>query len=369
MVTTKRENLLRAYQARQKEMLEEILHLERVQGDEARRRGFIKDGIDRAVKALSEGTVFLSGEGAKGVLIVGLQRLQDDILERFCSALEGRKTEANYALLTLDGVRAKVRKNKADTCWVIEIGPAGAPLFAWPAGCLPNGKAWEDSHKGTLFKLGGPRLPVSNGGAWWVGVLNATTPIDPAKSPLAVEFVIRGMEAMAKDGMTPLQRCRAQQRAAEEARARRAAIIAAAQEAGRRDGRRVVPDGKWTIPEGEEYIQAAERLAGETGPVPANLTDLVHAEIAAKRAEEEARLAAERAAEEARRRAEEEARLAAEKAAREAAEAEARRKAEIEEKARQHSGLTVEQWSSLPEKKRRLEIHKARLAGLIPMAA
>jgi hypothetical protein len=310
-------------------------------------------GIDRAVKALSEGTVFLSGEGAKGVLIVGLERLQDDVLERFCRALEGVKSRANNALLVLDGIRAKVRKNKADTCWVIEIDPKGAPLFAWPTAFLPDGRVWEDNYRGTLFKLGGPRLPVSNGGAWWVGVLNANTPIDPAKSPVAVEFVIKAMEAMAKDGMTPLQREAARQRAAEEARARRAAIIAAAQEAGRRDGRRVVPEDK-----GTEYIKAAERLAGESGPVPADLADRVHAEFAAKRAEEEAR-----------RKAEEEARIAAEKAAREAAEKVARQRAEIEEKVRQRSGFSEEQWAALPEKKRRLEIHKAKIAGLIPMSA
>jgi hypothetical protein len=360
---TKRTTLLREYQARAQSLREEITRLERVSTDEAHRRWFHLSGILRAIEALTKGRIFLSGEGAKGVLILGLNRLPDEAVERFCAALSLPKAKSNSALRALDGVRAHVRKNRADTCWVIEIDPTGPPLFAWPAGRLPDGRPWETTD-GTTVRLAGPRLPVTNGGAHWVGVINATTPIDPVRSPMAAAFVAEAMAAMARDGLTPLQREAARRKAEEEAEARRRAISEAAQEAGRRDGRRVVPEGFRTVGEGTEYIEAAERLAGD-GPVPANLADLVQAEIAARRAAEaEARRKAEEEAE-ARRRAEEEARLAAEKAAREAAEAEARRKAEQEEIARRHAGLSPEQWAALPEKRRRIAIHNARLAGLI----
>jgi len=361
---TKRATLLREYQARAEALRQEIQHLERVSTDEAHRRWFHLSGQLRAIEALTKGRIFLSGEGAKGVLILGLDRLSDEAIERFCAAVSRPKAASNAALRTLDGVRAFVRQNRAGTCWVIQIDPAGPPLFAWPAGRLPDGRAWETTD-GTTVRLAGPRLPVTNGGAHWVGVINATTPIDPARSPMAAAFVAEGMAAMAKDGLTPLQREAARRKAEAEAEARRQAIIEAAQEAGRRDGRRVVPEGFRTVGEGTEYIEAAERLAGETGLVPANLADLVQAEIAARRAAEaEARRKAEEEAE-ARRKAEEEARLAAEKAAREAAEAEARRKAEMEEIARRHAGLSSEQWAALPEKRRRIAVHNARLAGLI----
>lgn len=323
------------------ELSARISHLEVVSQDTAYREGFNLQALRRAEGAAKEDKVFLGGY-AKGVLILGISALGQEKAEKFVAACGGWKSHTNWALVQLDGEKGEIRKNKAGTCWVIDLAsPRRSVMFAWTSGPRE-------------VRFAGPRLNTTNGGAHWCGLISETTPFNREKSPNAVAFLERATACFAEHGMTPRQWADHERVLDNARRERHAEVVRAAISAGERDGAVVSVGFGYNPTRGGEYIAVAEEIAGETGPVPADLAEQIHSRFAAKRqAEEEARLMAELEAEQAR--------LAEEKAK---AEAEARRQADIRV-ACQSAGVSPEVWQAMSPKQQRLALHRARLAGKI----
>jgi hypothetical protein len=66
-----------------------------------------------AAEAARKGRLFLSGDGSAGVLLVNLQSLPDEVLEKFLTTFaEGRKAHANRATSQLAGLCAHIHSPK-----------------------------------------------------------------------------------------------------------------------------------------------------------------------------------------------------------------------------------------------------------------
>jgi hypothetical protein len=319
-----------------------ISHLETVSQDTAYREGFNLEALRRAEGAAKEDKVFLGGY-AKGVLILGISALGLEKAEKFVAACGGWKSHTNWALVMLDGEKGEIRKNKAGTCWVIDLAsPRREVMFAWTSGPRET-------------RLAGPRLNTTNGGAHWCG-LTSTSVITghEEKNPSSTEFLRKALTCWKEHGMTTRQWAEVESARQNAERERHAEVVRAAASAGERDGVIVSIGFGYNPTRGGEYIAVAEEIAGSTGPVPADLTNQICARFAAKRQiEEEALLMAELETEQAR--------IAEEKAK---AEAEAKRQNEIRV-ACQSTGVSPEQWQTMTPKQQRLALHRARLAGKI----
>jgi len=235
----------------------ELKTLERVSPDSAYRLSFNLDALNSAIRAEEEDRVFLSADGAKGVLVLGISALGAEKASKFIAACGGWKSHKNGALVALDGERGEIRRNAKGTCWVIDLAsPRGTILFGWESGP-------KEIH------LAGPRLNTTNGAAWWCGVVSATMPFDPQKNPRTVNYIRGAVECLAAHGMTLLawwksENARKVAEAEAESLARPARVAAEREEA-------------------EKAAQAAEeaRLMAEL--------EAEQERIAAERAEQEAR--------------------------------------------------------------------------------
>lgn len=323
------------------ELSARISHLSVVSQDTAYREGFNLDALRRAQGAAETNRVFLSGQGVKGVLVIGISARGPEKAKSFIASCGGWKSRANSALLCLDGEKGEIRKNKAGTCWVIDLAsPRGTTLFAWTSGPRE-------------VRLAGPRLNTSNGAAHWCGLVSATMQLSAEKAPVAVAFIKRAEACLAEHGMTPNQWERAENARRHAECERRNSVLNAAFQAAKGEGAEY-DYGGYGPQRGGEYREAAFALAGEVGPVSENLAELVHEKIAAvKLAAEEARLTEDLEAERAR--------LAEEKVK---AEAEAKRLAEIATTCRS-AGISLAEWQGMTPKQQRLALHRARLAGKI----
>lgn len=320
----------------------EITQLLTVSTDSASREGYRYGALRRAQQAAETDKVFLSGEGVKGVLIVGISALSPEKAESFVSECGGWKSHANSALTVLDGEKGEIRKNKAETCWVIDLASSrGTTLFAWETG--PRS-----------IRFAGPRLNTTNGGAHWCGLVSETMPFNPEKSPNTAGFIKRAVACLTEHGMTPNQWERTENARRVVEGERYAEVVRAAAKAGEADGVVVCVGFGCGVTRGEQYIAVAKELAGTTGPVPENLAELVREKItAAKLVAEEARLMAELEAEQAR--------LTEEKSK---AEAEAKQRSAIEATCRS-AGISFAEWPKMTPKQQGLALHRARLAGKI----
>ncbi len=308
--------------------------------DSSYREVFNFEPLGGAEGAAKDDKVFLSGN-AKGVLVLGISALGPEKAKRFIASCGGWKSHTNWALVALDGERGEIRKNKAGTCWVIDLAsPRRTVLFAWTSGPRE-------------VRFAGPRLNTTNGGAHWCGLVSETLVLDAEKNRHTLAFLAQAKACMAEHGMTPNQWERVENARQSAEINRRIEVLKAASDAARADSAAYVFGGygpQW----GEDYRDAAFAIAGESGPVPENLAVLIREKIASvKLAAEEARLMAELEAEQAR--------LAEEKAK---ADAEEKRQEEIA--ATCHvAGISPAEWEGMSEKKRRLTLHRARLAGKI----
>ena len=325
------------------EKMAEIEHLSVVSQDTAYREGFRHSALCRAQEAAETEKVFLSGLGVKGVLVLGISTLGFEKAKSFIAACGGWKSHANLALLCLDGEKGEIRKNAKGTCWVIDLASScRTTMFAWSSG--PGDT-----------RLAGPRLNTTNGGAHWCGLVSTSfsLQLSAEKAPAAMAYVKRATACLAEHGMTPNQWERVENARQSAENNRRIAVLDAAFSAAQSDGAQYSYGGygpQW----GVEYREAAFSIAGESGPVPENLTELICGKIAAaKLAAEEARLMAELEAEQVR--------LVDEKSK---TEAEAKRLAEVEKTCRA-AGISPDEWESMTEKKRRIALHRVRLAGKI----
>jgi len=314
-------------------MAERITALQNVSPDTAYREGFKRAALCRSIKAEEEGKVFLSGEGAKGVLVVGLDALPPERREAFLSALTAEKARANEALLQLDGCRGHIRRNKAGTCWVIDLGAAdGEVLYGWQTGPRET-------------RFSGPRLPVTNGGGHWVGLLGGGLAIDAGKSPKGAAALERAQSCWREHGRTPLQ----------QLRVRNAEIIRQGQLRVVRESAVSRAMGAMDIHpiEAARYRERWSQRAEEIG----DCGDLEERLLAEMRAEQQAAADAEAA----RQLAEEEAERARQaKSEQERAEADAEVTAVCAA-----LGLTADEYAAMSPKKQALARHKARLAGKI----
>lgn len=174
---------------------EEIKGCSNVSPDTAYRLSFNLSAAQRSVQAWRTGKIYLSGLRG-GVLVVGIHSLPAEKAEEFCLAVGGWKSHANGALLVLDGQYGEIRRNKRNTCWIVDLdSPHKTILFGWEAG-----------PRETL--LAGPRLNVTNGGGHWVGLVSSTTPINTAKAPRTVAFLQHATKCFAETGRTPRQQIR-----------------------------------------------------------------------------------------------------------------------------------------------------------------
>jgi hypothetical protein len=323
------------------ELTVRISHLQAVSQDTAYREGFNLEALRRAQSAAETDKVFLGGE-AKGVLVLGISTLGPEKAEKSIASCSAWKSHANSTLLLLDGEQGEIRKNKAGTCWVIDLAsPRRTVMFGWSSG----------PHE---MRFAGPRLNITNGAAHWCGLISAMTPYNADKSPNTVAFLQRATECLVEHGMTPRQRAKHQAEQETACRERYAQVVSAAVEAGKVDDVTVCVGFGYNPTRGGEYIETAQQIAGESGPVPENLAVLVREKIiAVKLAAEDARIIAELEAEQAR--------FAEEKAK---AEAKAKQQAEIATTCRM-VGISPEQWRGMTEKHQRLAFHRARLAGKI----
>jgi hypothetical protein len=337
-----RKKLAEKYKKTADELSADLRRLEAVSPDTAYRQGFNLEALRRAQHAAEEDKVFLSGQGVKGVLILGISALNPDKAEAFISACAGWKSHVNSVLELLDGELGEIRLNKAVTCWVIDLAsPRREIIFAWSTG--PGGQ-----------RLVGPKLNTTNGAAHWCGVITESVPLNREASPATVAFLERATQCFIENKMTPRQWERVENARKQAESERHGLVVRAAIAAGETDGVVVYVGCGYNPTRGEAYIQAAEEIAGTTGPVPENLATLVREKIAAiKRAAEEARLMAELEAEQAR--------LTEEKAK---AEDEAKRQEEIKTACRA-AGVSPEQWRDMTAKQQRLALHRARLAGKV----
>jgi len=328
--------LLSTLRAEEAELSAEITRLERVSPDSAHREFYRWQALSRALKAVEEGKVFLGGDGAK-VLIVGLHALPDALLERFIAAVGQTKSRGNEALVLLDGQRGEIRRNNERKLWVVDLSSTrGQILFGW--------------HGQRPCYIRGPRVPTTNGGGHWCGVVHrgAMPHILGTSAVHTVEFLDRAEAVLASTGMTPMQ---VEEAKSARYRACRQAAEAAAAALG-------TAGYDYPTAVGLRLVGGADNFGS---PIPPDLADRI---VAAIREEQAAAEAAKRAAEEARIMAEleaEQARLAAERAA---AEAEARRAAEVEATCTA-LGIAADQWTAMTDKQRRLALHRARLAGLV----
>jgi hypothetical protein len=194
----------------------------------------------------------------------------------------------------------------------------------------------------------GPRLPVTNGGAHWVGLAFVEVGHEAGKEK-TVAFIQSAMECLAKHGRTPMAH-QAWERAEREARnTMRDFAVKAMNRCG-------VPSynnryvGGWS-PACDRWTDRAVALGKSD-----DLVDRLTAEIMAEQtAADEARIMAELEAEQTR--------LAAEKAeAEKAAAAEAKRQSDIAATCRA-TGCTAEQWEAMTPKQQGLAMHRARLNG------
>ncbi len=319
------------------ELRARVRRLETVSQDTAHREGFSLAAVERQISADETGQVFLSGEGAKGILIVGLHGLTESERSRFVGALGGLKARSNSALLALDGVRGEIRRNAAGTCWVVDLAsPRRVPMFAWAAqtqGC------------GRSTKLGGPRLPTTNGGAHWCGLVSATMPITPEESPKACAYAQEGMACLAEHGCTPMQLEARRNAERAELCARQSAARVVVFLASKATGTTARMRGHWgDLTEFGERLMSLAMCGASQDAVVAH----IRAEQAAA---EEARIMAELVAEESAAKA----RIAAEQAAtlKRAALAAVLRAV----------GITQSEWDSMSPKQQGLAQHRARLAG------
>ncbi len=322
------------------EKMEEIVHLSKVSQDSAYREGFRHEALCRAQTAAETDKVFFSGLGVKGVLILGISTLEPKKAQSVIASSGGWKSHANSTLLCLDGEKGEIRKNKAGTCWIIDLAsPRRTAMFAWESG--PKS-----------VRLAGPRLNTTNGAAHWCGLVSEMMPFNTEMSPHTASFLKRAVACMTEHGMTPKQWERAENARRTAESERRSEIICAATKAGQIDGVVVCVECGCNPTRGENYILAAEELAGTTGPVPENLAELVHAKIAAtKLAAEEARIMAELKSEQLRIT---EAKIEAEVTAKQQVET---------EKVCRLIGVSFAEWQGLTPKQQRQALHRARLAG------
>jgi hypothetical protein len=336
------------YKAQADELSARIARLSVVSQDTACREGFNLEALRRAQGAAETNKVFLSGQGVSGVLIVGISALGPEKAERFIAACGGWKSHANWALLSLDGEKGEIRRNKAGTCWVIDLESLrGTTLFGWTAS--------KDFKRWTGVRYAGPKLNTTNGAGHWCGVTSESVIAGREEAnPHSVEFIRQATACWNEHGMTPRQWHDSESKRREAERKRYEEVVRAAAKAGEADGVVVCLGFGYNPTRGGEYIAIAEELAGATGPVPEDLADQVRVRFAAKqKVKEEARLMAELEAEHAR--------LSAEKAA---AEAEAKRQTDIAATCRA-AGISPGKWETMTEKQRRIALHNARLAGRI----
>jgi hypothetical protein len=321
------------------EKMAEIVRLSAVSQDTAYREGFRYSALCRAQEAAETDKVFLGGY-AKGVLILGISTLGFEKAKSFIASCGGWKSHANLTLLCLDGEKGEIRKNKAGTCWVIDLAShRRTTMFGWMSGPKE-------------IRFAGPRLNTTNGGAHWCGLVSETMPFNRESSPNAVAFLKRATAIWAEHGMTPMQWQRAENARRVAESERYAEVVRAAAKAGEADGVVVCVGFGYNPTRGEKYILVAEELAGRTGPVPENLAELVHEKITAlKLAAEEIRIMAELEAEQIR--------LAEEKTRSEAA---AKMLTEIEKTCRA-AGISLAEWQGMTPKQQRLALHRARLEG------
>lgn len=319
---------------------EQVTYLSRVQPDTAYREGFNLSALRRAQEAAETGKVFLSGEGVKSILILGISTLEPKKAQSVVSSCGGWKSHANSTLLCLDGEKGEIRKNAAGTCWVIDLAsPRRTIMFAWDSG-----------PKST--KLAGPRLNTTNGAAHWCGLVSETMPFNEEASPKTLAFIKQATDCLAEHSMTPKQwECAENSRRVTE-RERHSQVVRAAIEAGKIDGVVVSVGFGYNPTRGKEYILAAEEIAGVAGPVPENLAELVHTKIStAKLAVEEARIMAELEAEQLR-------------VAQAILEAETLEKQQGEVNKICHIiGATYDKWHAMTPKQQRQALHRARLEG------
>jgi len=235
-----------------------INRLQVVSQDTAYREGFNLAAMEKSISAEEADKVFLSADGAKGVLVLGISALGAEKAAAFIAGCGGWKSHANSVLTALDGERGEIRRNAAGTCWVIDLAsPRRTTMFAWTSGPRET-------------RLAGPRLNTTNGAAHWCGVVSATMPFASEKSPATVAIIQRGMECLAAHGMTPRQW--------------------AAGEATRRQAEEAAKAAKW---EAEAPARAAAAHAAEEARIMAEL-EAEQAKLAAEKAAQE--IAAKQAA-------------------------------------------------------------------------
>lgn len=329
------------YKKAANEKMTEIVHLSVVSQDTACREGYNLQALRRAQEAAETGNVFLSGNGVKGVLVLGISALGFEKAKSFIASCGGWKSHANSALLCLDGEKGEIRKNKAGTCWVIDLAsPRDTTLFAWTSG--PGDT-----------QLAGPRLNTTNGAAHWCGLVSASMEISADKAPVAMMFIKRAVACLAEHGMTPRQWEKSENARITAENNRHIAIIDAARKAAQADGASWSHGGygpQW----GEEYREAAFSLASATSPIPENLAELVREKIAkARLIAEEAQIMAHLEAEQAK--------LVADRIM---AEDQAKQEVAIEVTCKA-AGISLVAWQGMTLKQQRLALHRTRLAGRI----
>lgn len=294
-----------------------------------------------ALAALETGRCVFTGYGVRHVVVVGLHALPPEKLRAFVLTLAGNtKASGNLALEALDGCYAEIRMNAKETAWVVDCAsPDRKLVVAWHWGP-------DDIRRHKYFPRG-PRVPTTNGGGHWCGLVGGGMYYgDKQSEKEAVGVMLTALDQIERTGRTPMEQEEFLQtclRATHEA----AAIVAAYPYFGK--AARAVASMHAKDLRGDLAVVIAQKA------VELFESDRA-AEAEAARQREEAELARLLAEEEA-------ARKAAEEAARKAAE-EAAQKAAEEAKIRA-LGYTPEQWAAMTPKQQRIALHNGRLHRLI----